>query len=209
MAHNRVKDIGDMSLRRASWMTISWIKSIRPESAQGRLKEIYEKVATADGGVHHLYQAQSLRPESILGHDVLYKSILHTGEFSCPGWFLEAVAVYTSVLNRCSYAIAHHGANMAHLLSDRERTQKIGDAFRNDKPEAAFEGKELALLRYTRKLTLHPEDMEKADIEALKKNGASDEEILEVNQVTAGFGYSNRVLNGLGVELGNEKIGLY
>jgi len=51
--------------------------------------------------------------------------------------------------------------------------------------------------------------MEKADIEALKKNGASDEEILEVNQVTAGFGYSNRVLNGLGVELGNEKIGFY
>jgi alkylhydroperoxidase family enzyme len=51
--------------------------------------------------------------------------------------------------------------------------------------------------------------MKKADVEALKKSGASDEEILEVNQVTAGFGYSNRVLNGLGVELGNEKIGLY
>ena len=190
-------------------MTISWIKSIRPESAEGRLKEIYEKVATAGGRVHNLYQAQSLRPESILGHDVLYKSILHTGEFTCPGWFLEAVAVYTSVLNRCNYAIAHHGANMAHLLADRERTQKICEAFRNDKPETAFEGKELALLWYTRKLTLHPADMEKADIEALKKNGASDEEILEVNQVTAGFGYSNRVLNGLGVELGNEKIGLY
>ena len=53
---------------------------------------------------------------------------------------------------------------------------------------------------------------EAASVPALsffKKSGASDEEILEVNQVTAGFGYSNRVLNGLGVELGNEKIGFY
>ena len=190
-------------------MTISWIKSIRPEAAEGRLKEIYEKVATAGGSVHNLYQAQSLRPESILGHDVLYKSILHTGEFTCPRWFLEAVAVYTSVLNRCNYAIAHHGANMAHLLADGERAQKICEAFRNDKPETAFGGKELALLLYARKLTLNPGDMKKTDIEVLKQNGASDEEILEVNQVTAGFGYSNRVLNGLGVELGNEKIGLY
>ena len=36
-------------------MTISWIESIRPESAEGRLKEIYEKVATAGGSVHNLY----------------------------------------------------------------------------------------------------------------------------------------------------------
>jgi uncharacterized peroxidase-related enzyme len=190
-------------------LKICWIKSISPESAGGRLKEIYAKVATAGRNVHNLYQAQSLRPESILGHDGLYKSILHTGEFTCPGWFLEAVAVYTSVLNRCDYAVAHHGANMAHLLADPERTEKISEAFRNDKLATAFEGKELALLLYARKLTLNPGDMKRTDIEELKKNGASDEEILEVNQVTAGFGYSNRVLNGLGVELGNEKIGLY
>ena len=65
------------------------------------------------------------------------------------------------------------------------------------------------MLLYARKLTLNPGDMKKTDIAELKKNGASDEEILEVNQVAAGFGYSNRVLNGLGVELGKEKIGLY
>jgi len=203
------KDSIDIGLRKEKDMKICWIKSISPQSAGGRLKEIYEKVATAGRNVHNLYQAQSLRPESILGHDVLYKSILHTGEFTCPGWFLEAVAVYTSVLNRCDYAVAHHGANMAHHLDDPERTEKISEAFRNDKPATAFEGKELALLLYARKLTLNPGDMKKTDIEELKKNGASDEEILEVNQIAAGFGYSNRVLNGLGVDLGNEKIGIY
>lgn len=190
-------------------MAICWIKTITPESASGRLKEIYEMVAPAGRNVHNFYQAQSLRPESMLGHDVLYKSILHKGEFACPGWFLEAVAVYTSILNRCDYAVSHHCANMAHLLGNPERADKISTAFRDDKPEAAFEGKDLALLRYARKLTLNPGDMEKEDIDALNKCGALDEEILEVNQVTAGFAYSNRVLNGLGADLGNERIGLY
>lgn len=190
-------------------MAICWIKTIAPESATGRLEEIYKKVASADGNVHNLYQAQSLRPESILGHDVLYKSVLHRGEFTCPGWFLEAVAVYTSILNQCDYAVTHHGANMAHLLDDPERNEKIRTAFRDNALETAFEGKELFLLRYAQKLTLYPDKLEKADIASHREIGASDEEILEVNQVAAAFAYSNRVLNGLGIDLGDERIGLY
>ena len=46
-------------------------------------------------------------------------------------------------------------------------------------------------------------------IENLKGEGVSDEEILEVNQVSACFNYSNRVINRLGVMLGNERIGYY
>ena len=39
--------------------------------------------------------------------------------------------------------------------------------------------------------------------------GASDEEILEVNQVCAYFNYSNRTLNGLGVSTEGDTIGYY
>ena len=48
---------------------------------------------------------------------------------------------------------------MAHLLADPERTEKISEAFRKDKLATAFEGKELALLLYARKLTLNPGEM--------------------------------------------------
>ena len=40
-------------------------------------------------------------------------------------------------------------------------------------------------------------------------NGASDGEILEVNQVCSYFCYSNRNITGLGVSLEGDKIGYY
>jgi len=41
-------------------------------------------------------------------------------------------------------------------------------------------------------------------IETLRAAGASDGEILEVNQVTGYFAYANRVVLGLGVTLDGE-----
>ena len=47
------------------------------------------------------------------------------------------------------------------------------------------------------------------DVETVRAAGASDGEILEVNQVAAYFAYSNRVLNGLGVTTEGDTIGYY
>ena len=50
--------------------------------------------------------------------------------------------------------------------------------------------------------------MEPGDIDALRAAGADDGEILEANQVCAAFNYSCRVVNGLGIRLDCEAIGL-
>ena len=47
------------------------------------------------------------------------------------------------------------------------------------------------------------------DVLYAKREGASDEEIQEVNQVCAYFNYSNRTLNGLGVSTEGDTIGYY
>ena len=190
-------------------MSTCWLAVISPDSASGLLKDIYEQVKSPSGQVDRVYQAQSLRPDTILGHDRLYRSTLHFEDPACPPWFLEAVAVYTSVLNRCPYAVEHHYANLKHLLGEPDRSTDILDAFQNDNLGAVFEGKELHLLIYVRKLTIAPGDLYRTDIDQLREQGAKDEEILEVNQVAASFNYSNRVINGLGVRLGGEQIGYY
>lgn len=190
-------------------MSQFWLTTIPPGSASGRLKEIYERVKSPNGQVDRVYQAQSLRPETIIGHDRLYRSILHFDNPACRPWFLEAIAVYTSVLNRCPYAVEHHHANMKHLLGKEKQAAAILKAFEDDNLAHVFSGKELHLLRYVRKLTLAPGDMHSSDVDQLRNQGAGDEEILEVNQVAASFNYSNRVINGLGVEPGHEKVGLY
>jgi uncharacterized peroxidase-related enzyme len=189
--------------------TICWIKTVSPETAAGELQEINQKVASPLGNVDNVYQAQSLCPKTILGHDVLYKSVLHDPNCLTPMWFLEAIAVYVSLLNKCTYAVTHHGSNLEHLMVDANKSKQALKALQNDEPQNYFEGKELALMRYARKLTLTPSEIIENDIKQLQQAGATDKEILEINQVTASFAYSNRVINGLGVDLGDEPVGFY
>ncbi len=76
-------------------------------------------------------------------------------------------------------------------------------------PDSLFDEKEAAILRYNAKLAEDPAAMSEADIAALRAAGVSDTEILEVNQISANFAYWVRVINGLGIQLVDEGIGLY
>jgi uncharacterized peroxidase-related enzyme len=188
---------------------IAWISIVEPEDASGLLKELYEQVTTPHGTVDNVMKAHSLRPHTMAGHLALYRSVLHNDDNVLPLWFLEAVAVYTSLTNKCSYSVAHHFTNVRRLLKNEARATAMYEAFAAGEPEREFEGKELALFRYARKLTASPGDMDAADVAEARAAGASDGEILEVNQVCAYFNYSNRLLNGLGVTTDGDQVGYY
>ena len=187
----------------------AWIHMIPVEQADGLLQEMYDKVRTPHGTVDNVMRAHSLRPHTMEGHVVLYRSVVHNPDNTLPFWFLEAIASYTSMLNQCEYSLTHHWANCRRLLKDPERAERIYQALQEQAPEREFEGKELALLRYAGKLTIAVGKMERADWDALKQAGCEDSEILEVNQVCAYFNYSNRLLNGLGVTTEGDVVGYY
>ena len=187
----------------------AWIRMIPLEEATGKLKEMYQRVTTPSGTVDNVMRAHSLRPHSMEGHLVLYKNVLHNPDNTLPFWFLEVVASYVSMTNRCDYSLTHHFANARRLINDPARSDAIWKALSDAQPQSVFAGKELALLRYARKLTTNVADMEKADFETMLSAGCDDGEILEVNQVCAYFNYSNRLLNGLGVTTEGDMIGYY
>ena len=187
----------------------AWIRMIPLEEAEGTLAEAYRGVTTPHGTVDNVMKAHSLRPHTMLGHVALYRSVLHNPDNTLPFGFLEMVASWVSHLNRCSYSFTHHWANARRLLADRDRADAILQAFESGDPQRAFEGKELALLRYAGKLTTEIGAMSRSDIDALHMAGCNDGEILEVNQVCAYFNYSNRLLNGLGVTTEGDVIGYY
>ncbi len=187
----------------------AWIKMIPLEEATGKLKDMYQLALTPSGTVDNVMRAHSLRPHSMEGHLVLYRSVLHNPDNTLPFWFLEVVASYVSMTNRCDYSLTHHFANARRLMNDPLRAQLVWDALSAAQPERAFSGKELELLRYARKLTAEVAKMEKSDFDSLKASGCDDGEILEVNQVCAYFNYSNRLLNGLGVTTQGDVVGYY
>ena len=186
----------------------AWISIIPFEKSKGYLKKIYAKVKTPSGSVDNVMKIHSLKPKTMEGHYKLYKSVLHDDNI-LPLWFLEICAVYTSILNECEYSIKHHYKNFVNLYKNKSLSDSIYKALIKKTPEKVFIGKELEFMNYIEKLTLQPNIIEFKDIEVLKKAGASDTEILEINQVCAYFNYSNRLLNGLGVSYEGDNIGYY
>ena len=186
----------------------AWIHMTSYNDSKGYLRKLYDRVKGPNNNVDNVMKIHSIRPHTMEGHSAIYKSILHHTGNTTPTWFLEALGVYTCLSNKCDYAVSHHFAGMSRLVGDQERSNKIFKALVSGRPEDVFEGKELALLVYVRKLTLNPDIMVEDDIVALRNAGANDSEIFEANQVCAYFNYSNRLLNGLGVTTEGDILGL-
>ena len=187
---------------------MAWIAVTDDAEARGSLRTLYDRVRGPDGAIDNILKVHSLRPHTLTGHMTLYKYVLHHPANTLPTWFLEAVGVRVSQLNRCDYCVAHHAAGLGRQLADPARSRAILAALEAGAPERAFEGKELALLRYAELLTTDPADLGPADVAALHDAGADDGEILEVNQVAAYFAYANRTVLGLGVTTDGEVLGL-
>ena len=164
---------------------------------------------TPHGTVDNVMRVHSLRPSTMKGHIVLYKSVLHDETNTIPKWFQETISSYVSILNNCTYSLANHWKNASYLIDDTKKSDAIKKALDKKKPEEVFTGKELAILKYSEKLTINPSEMSEDDVQELKINNVSDGEILEANQIICYFNYVNRTINGLGVTTEGDIVGYY
>jgi uncharacterized peroxidase-related enzyme len=187
---------------------VAWIRHIPYEEAVGKLKGLYDRVKGPDNNVDNIMLAHSLRPHGMEGHMTLYKYVLHHPRNTLPKWYLEAIGVYVSLLNRCDYCFDHHLAGMARLLGDESKSTGIRNAFQSRDLATSFSAQEVAGLEYAARLTLEPAAASEADINRLRDAGFDDGEILEINQVTAYFAYANRTVLGLGIDTRGDVIGL-
>lgn len=189
--------------------TICWLDTVEPEDAKGILAETYDEIRRADGSVHNLYKAMSLRPEPIRAADEHYRAILHNPENVLPDWFLELVGTMVARLGGCAYATTHHGANLRDLVGDAAKADAMLGAAVNGSEAEVLDAKLAALVAYGRKLTQNPNDMSEQDVVLARQAGASDPEILETAQAAACFAYWVRIINALGIQIGNETVGRY
>ena len=56
-------------------------------------------------------------------------------------------------------------------------------------------------MRYAEQLTASPAEIRRADVDALRRAGLTDREILDLAQVAAYIAYVNRIALGLGAQL--------
>ena len=81
---------------------MSWIYTVPPEDAQGRLKRQYDAAIGRAGRVFHIVRAMSPSPHMLDASMGLYKAVMY-GPSALSRRQREMLAVVVSVANDCHY----------------------------------------------------------------------------------------------------------
>ncbi len=188
---------------------VCWVDFEPETTGDEAVREAYAHVGAKDGHVHNLYKAVSLAPETIAPADELYRYLLHGAGCPLEPWLRELIAAQVALIDECGYAFAHHAENFHDLFGDKARSERLIECVRNRTWNDDITDLRLcSILSFNDKLARSPAKMRKDDIETLRSAGVSDEEVVYLTQINASFAYWTRVINGLGVSLGDEPIGL-
>ena len=127
---------------------------IKDDEADEGLLIALDQAKTPHGTVDNVMRVHSLRPSTMKGHLMLYRSCLHDSGNTIPEWLQEVISSYVSIINSCEYSLQNHWKNATHLINDEKKTFKIknekniysreideiSNDILNNKKEASFPG---------------------------------------------------------------------
>jgi uncharacterized peroxidase-related enzyme len=174
------------------------VSYIEPQNAPLEVQEIYDKVLKGKPG--NIQKALAHQPKLLETFLPFYGSIGR----SLGRRLYEMVYIRIAFINGCQYCLKHHLAASTRAGLTAEDWQALKN------PEASnFSDKEKAALRYAEKMTRGPTSSAGTEADALKKY-FSDAEIVDLVAEVALVNFTNRVTDGLGLEVepefANEKI---
>ena len=172
---------------------LSWLRVPTEDELPDEVLELWRPSLEKLGFVPNVLRLFALRPSHLLAWNAHYEEAMK-GDSGLTKAEREMIAVVVSVANRCRYCISAHSAALRKLTKD----PALADAIASNHAEAAVEPRVKAMLDYALKLTLQPADLEEADVEALRAAGWTDEDVMDIAEVTALFNASNRMASGLG-----------
>jgi len=81
---------------------MAWIKEIDIEKAEGKLKEVYDRILKRTDNVANILKVHSLNPEILEAHLELYERVMF-GKSNLSRGQREMIAVVVSSANACDY----------------------------------------------------------------------------------------------------------
>ncbi len=183
---------------------MAWIEELDERQASGRLTDIYRELVEKRGKVANILKVHSLNPDALKTHLDLYMALMF-GRSGLSRAEREAIAVVVSASNDCDYCVNHHAASLGRYEKDPVKLAAIraADSF------APLPERSAVMLKHAARLTRRPSSIEPADLDALRNQGFSDRDILDITLVTAYFNFVNRIALGLGVEYDEEELSGY
>jgi len=180
---------------------MSWIEEIDYDEAEGKTKEIYDKIREQRGKLSNIMKVQSLMPEAMDHHLNLYLSIMFKDR-SLSREKCEMIGVIVSSINGCDYCVNHHAEALNHFWKNQEKIKKL----KVDYESVDISEKEKKMLEFAKRATEKPDSVGKEVIDELRNLGFSDKEILNIAMISSYFNFVNRIALTLGVDFSEEEM---
>jgi uncharacterized peroxidase-related enzyme len=172
---------------------LTWLRVPDEDELPAEIIELWQPSLEKLGFVPNVLRLYALRPSRLLAWNTHYEEAMK-GESELTKAEREMIAVVVSVTNDCAYCIAAHSAALRKLTKD----PALADQIAADHARADISARMRSALDYAVKLTRSPDQMTEADVRRLRDAGWSDEDVMDIAEVTALFNFSNRMASGLG-----------
>lgn len=166
-----------------------------PDDIRDQILAVQEK----SGFVPNVFLAFARRPAEFRAffafHDALMDSNVGLSKAE-----RELIVVATSATNHCLYCVVAHGA----ILRIRAKNELLADQVAINPAKADLSDRERNIVEYALKVAGDSANVTDADLDAMRANGFTDDEIWDIGAITALFALSNRYANFTGMRPNDE-----
>ncbi|HET9030936.1 MAG TPA: peroxidase-related enzyme [Candidatus Aquilonibacter sp.] len=158
------------------------------ESLPSDIREVYEASRAKIGFVPNVFRAYAQRPEHFRAF-MAYHDVLMKGPSGLSRAEREAIVVAVSSENRCQYCMTAHGAALRILGRDPILAEQIA----NNWQTAELSPRLRSILEFASLVNEPGFAANDDDIDTLRNEGFTDNDIWDIAAIAAFFGFSNRM----------------
>ena len=152
------------------------------------IREIYAQNEAKVGFVPNVFRAYAQRPEHFRAF-MHYHDVLMRGPSGLSRAEREAIVVAVSAENECLYCVTSHGAALRILGKDPILADQIATNWKT----AALTQRWRAMLTFASRVNERGFAASEAELDALRAEDFSDDDIWDIAAIAAFFGFSNRM----------------
>lgn len=162
----------------------------RLEDLPADVAERITAVAERAGFIPNVFMLLARRPAEFRAF-MAYHDALMESEGGLSRAEREMIVVATSATNDCLYCVVAHGAILRVRSGNPRLADQIATAFR----KAEITDRQRAMLAFAVKVARASQDIDDADLDALRAAGFTDDDIWDIASIAALFACSNRLAN--------------
>jgi uncharacterized peroxidase-related enzyme len=153
------------------------------------LRQRFDAVEERSGFLPNVFAALSWRPAEAAAFFALHDALMDKETPGLSKADRELIVVATSAANGCLYCVVAHGA----IARIRARDPHIADQVAVDWRKAPVSERLHAVLEVAVALAVDPVTVTAADLDRLRKQGLSEDDVWDVGAIVSFFALSNRL----------------